>query len=426
MTPESIVEQRPRSAPAAPDPRAVSPTAACDTTRRDLTALFDPRTVAVVGASDDPAKYGNWLATRMLRGPRPVFLVNARRPTVLGRTAWPTLTAVGEAIDLAVIAVPAAGFEKAVDDAIRARVKAVVAFTAGLGEVGGDARVRQDALVGRLRSAGTVLLGPNCLGVLDNTTALDATVDDFPSGTVSIISQSGNIAIDISAHLAAQGLGVARFASLGNGADLDAADLIDSCVEHEGTRAIALYCEGFGDGREFARAAARAADAGKPIVLLSVGGSAASARGAASHTGSMVTPTVVLESVCRATGVELVSTPYQMAVLLQALIRTRLPRNRRVTVLADGGGHASVASDYLNSVGLAVEQLSPALAATLAAELPPTASVCNPIDVACGGEQDITCFAGPRSTDDACAGRRVDDGILRRLRRQLRPGDATR
>ncbi|MFE7423473.1 acetate--CoA ligase family protein [Rhodococcus sp. NPDC057529] len=364
-------------------------------TRRDLTALFAPSSIAIVGASNDPAKYGNWLAVRALRDAdtRPAYLINKTRSTILGHPARPALTDLGGPVDLAVIAVPAAGFDEAVEDAITSGVKAIVAITAGLGESGADGLARQNALVARLREADIAMLGPNCLGVLDNTTGLDATVNEFRPGSVSIISQSGNVAIDLAEHFSEQGLGVARFASLGNCADLDVADLIDSCVDHEGTEAIAVYCEGFKDGRKFARAAARAADAGKPVVLLSVGRGAASTRGAASHTGSLVTSNVVLEAVCEATGTELVSSPFEMANLLQVLVRTRPPAGSRVAVPADGGGHASLASDSLEEAGLRVEEFSADLAERVAGELPPTAAVSNPIDVAGGGEQDITCFA---------------------------------
>ncbi|MFD1210704.1 acetate--CoA ligase family protein [Arthrobacter sp. GCM10027362] len=349
--------------------------------------------IAVVGASNDPAKYGNWLASRALAGSRPAYLVNKTRASVLGRRAYPTLADVGEPVDLVLIAVPAAGFYDALDEAINAQVKAVVAVTAGLGEAGERERLRQEAVVRRLREAGISLLGPNCLGVLDHTTGLDATVNDFPSGSISIISQSGNVAIDVAGHFSGLGLGVARFASLGNCADLDVSDLIDSCVDHGGTEAIGVYCEGFQDGRKFAHAAARAAEAGKPVVLLSVGRGAASARGAASHTGSMVTSGVVLDAVCEATGTELVSSPNEMANLLQALVRTNPLTGRRVAVLADGGGHASLAGDSLEDAGLQVEEFSPEMQTQVAAELPPTAAVSNPIDIAGGGEQDITCFS---------------------------------
>ena len=377
---------------------------------RDLTALFSPESIAIVGASNHPGKYGNWLSVRALRGTREVHLINRTSPSVLGRATSPSLTAVGSKVDLAIVAVPAAAFEGAIQDAIDARVGAIVAITSGLGEAGPQAAAQQRALVRRVRAAGIALVGPNCMGLLDTTSGLDVTVNDFVPGSVSIISQSGNLALDIGGHLADLGMGVARFVSLGNSADVDAADLIDSCVQHEGTEAIAVYCEGFGDGRKFARAVARAHTAGKPVVLLSVGRGAASTRGAASHTGSMVTSSVVLEAMCASTGAELVSTPRQMAVLMQALVRCKAPIGRRVAVLADGGGHGSLMSDCLEGVGMHVEQFGADLVARAAAELPPTATTINPVDVAGGGEQDITCF--PRIVDVLASSKESDALVL--------------
>lgn len=360
---------------------------------RDLSPLFDPAAVAVVGASDDERKYGNWLAKRLLPGRRPVHLVNSHRTTVLGRRTVASLQAIGEPVDLALLAVPASGFTAAVDDALRARVKAVVGITAGLGELGGAHLRAQQELVSRMRASGTMLLGPNCLGLLDHTTGLNACIDDFPVGDIALISQSGNIALEIGRRMAACGLGLSRFVSMGNQADLDLVDLLRSCAEHPGTRAIAIYCEGFGDGREFARAAHAAVRRGTPVVLLGVGASAAAARGAASHTGAMTSPARVVGAACADAGIELVSSPTEMVDVLQALAHRRPSPRPRVVVLADGGGHGAVASDLLESRGLRVDPLSEPLRDLLATQLPARASVANPVDVAGAGEADLSTFA---------------------------------
>ncbi|MFI8520789.1 CoA-binding protein [Streptomyces sp. NPDC085481] len=141
---------------------------------RDMTALFDPRSVAVVGASDDPAKYGHAVAAQALRAPgrRPVHLVNRRGGTVLGRTAATSLGELGEPLDLVVISVPGAGFETAVDDALACGAKAIVAITTGFAEAGPAGLARQRAVAERVRAAGAVLVDPNCPGVADNTTEL--------------------------------------------------------------------------------------------------------------------------------------------------------------------------------------------------------------------------------------------------------------
>lgn len=357
-----------------------------------LTHLFNPGSLAIVGASDEASKYGNWLATRAVQGLRPTYLVNARRATVLGRRAAPSLVALGEQVDLAVLAVPAALFEDAVDDALEAGVRVIVGITAGLGELGPKHRTRQQLLVDRVRSSGARLLGPNCLGVLDHSTGLQASINEFPRGHVALISQSGNVALDIAARLSADTMGVSRFVSVGNQADIDVTELVDSCGVHAETHAIAVYCEGFPDGRAFARAALRAVEGGKPVVLLTVGGSAASQRGAATHTGALVTSQDVVRAACRAAGCELVSSPAELVTLLQGLTRTRTPAGRRMAVLADGGGHASLAADALIACGLTVDPLPKSLREQVSATLASAALVQNPIDIAGAGEKDIDCF----------------------------------
>lgn len=359
---------------------------------RSLDCLFDPRSIAIVGASDNPDKYGNWLAQRALRANRPAHLVNAARATVLGVPTVRTLRDINGQVDLVVLAVPASGFAAAVEDALAVGARAIVAITSGLGELGGEHLRAQQRMVGQVRDAGAVLLGPNCFGLLDHSTGLDVCANDLPSGSVALISQSGNVAIDIASRLASYDLGVSRFVSVGNQSDIDIAELVDSCAGHDATTMIALYCDGFTDGRRFARAAARAVATGKPVVLLTVGRGAGSMRAAASHTGSLVTSVAVTEAMCAAAGIEQVANPAQMAHLLQAFARTTPPKGRRVGILADGGGHAALASDALEWQGLAVEPFTAATQLALAAQLPASAGTSNPIDIAGAGEKDIDCF----------------------------------
>ena len=379
-------------------PRAVPVTAHAPPTSRDLGCLFDPRAVAVVGASDDVRKYGNWLARRALAARKPAYLVNPMRDEVLGKPAWPSLQAVPGPVDMAVLAVPAHGFAQAVDDALAAGVKVIVGVTSGLGELGGEQLRHQRAIVERVRNAGARLLGPNCLGVIDHSTGLDACINAFPVGHVALISQSGNLALDIGTRLGSYQMGVSRFASIGNQADITVEDLVESCSTDEQTAAIGLYCEGFADGRAFVAAAAKAAEAGRPVVVLTVGRSSASARGAASHTGSMVTSEEVVSAACKTAGAELVRTPAELVDLLQAITRTSRPGGDRVAVFADGGGHAAIAADALESRGLRVPPLSSALQHKVAAYLPSYAGTSNPIDVAGAGEKDLGSFSAVAAT----------------------------
>ena len=359
---------------------------------RDLEPLFAPRSVAIVGASDDPAKWGNWLGRGALRGEhrRPVYLVNRNGGTILDRPAYASLHDLPDAPELVVIAVPAAAFEQAVDDALAVGARALVGITAGLGELGPEAQVRERALVERVRAAGAMLLGPNCLGVFDATSDLGLASNEFPPGSIGLISQSGNLALELGILARAADMGFSRFASVGNQADVDLAELVASFAAHEGTELIAVYAEDFSDGRAFVDAAAAAS---VPVILLTVGRSDASIRAAVSHTGALVSDVSVVEAACRSAGAHLVSTPGEMIDLAQALLRARPLAGPRVAVVGDGGGHGAIACDVAATAGLELPLLSPELAGLLAASLPHTAATRNPVDLAGGGEQDFFSYA---------------------------------
>jgi len=355
---------------------------------RDLRPLFDPVSIAVIGASEDPRKWGNWLARRALRGERrrTVHLVNRAGSEVLGRRALASLAELSEPVELVVIAVPALALERAVEDALAAGARAIVAISAGT-------TPEQDRrIAARVRAAGAVLVGPNCLGIFDSGAELELASNDLPAGTIAMISQSGNLALEVGLLAHEAGLGFSRFVSLGNQADLEAHELIDDLAFHERTRAIALYLEDFRDGRAFARAAARAREAGKPVVLLAVAAGEATARAVRSHTGALASDERAIDAACEAAGIEWVRTPGELVDLIQGLTRAVPPAGRRVAVLADGGGHGGVAAALAAAQGLQLPELTEQTVARLRAELPATAACSNPIDLAGGGEQDIRTF----------------------------------
>lgn len=360
---------------------------------RDLRPLFDPRSVAVLGASGDPFKWGYWLARGALKGVhrRSVHLVNRGGGEILGQRALRSLAELPGPVELVVVAVPADGFEGAIDQALAAGAKAIVGISAGLGETGPEGLARERAAVERVRAAGAVLLGPNCMGLLDAEAELDIGWNELPRGPIALVSQSGNVALELGLMLEGYGLGFSRFASLGNQADLEAAELVEALADHASTRVITLYLEDFRDGRAFAAAAVRATSAGKPVVLLSAGVSEASARAARSHTGALVSDLAAVDAACRAAGVLRVSTPRELVDLAQALRAGPQPRGRRVGIVGDGGGHGVIAADVAAASGLEVPPLSDALAARIGERLPARAATRNPVDMA-GGEQDFHAY----------------------------------
>ncbi|TML22721.1 MAG: acetate--CoA ligase family protein [Actinobacteria bacterium] len=363
--------------------------------KRDLRPLFAPRTVAVVGASADPSKWGNVLARGALRGARrrTVFLVNRAGGEILGEPAYTSLGDLPVAPELAVLCVPAAGFAQVADEALAIGTRAIVGITSGLGEHDEQGRQVEAAVAERVRAAGAVLLGPNCLGVFDAGEKLDLGWSELPPGPVALVSQSGNLALELARLATASGLGFSRFASLGNQADLVAADFLDELATHEPSRVIALYLEDFRDGRAFVDAARGAVDRGTRVLLLSGGVSRAGGRAAFSHTGALVSDPRAIEAACRAGGIVRVETPRQLVDAAQALLSGRFPRGRRVAVYADGGGHGIIAGDVLAAAGFEVPGLSEATTTALREHLPHTASVANPIDFAGGGERGLVSYA---------------------------------
>ena len=358
---------------------------------RDLRPLFEPRSVAIVGASNDPAKWGQWLARDALRGAhrRRIFLVNRRGGEVLGQPSYRSLSELPEPAELVVVAVPTSGFEETVDAALEAGTRAIVAITAGLGETGEDGRRREAAVVARVREAGAVLVGPNCLGVYDAAAELVLGTEGVVPGPIGFVSQSGNLGLEVSLLAADVGLGLSRFASVGNQADLDVATVVRALALHESTRVIAAYCEDFRDGREFARAAA---GAGKPVLVLAGGASVAGARAAGSHTGALVSGSSAVDAMCRAAGCLRVRTPRELVELASVLLGPVRPGGKRLAVVSDGGGSAVVAADLAPTFGLELPRLSAELSGRLADVLPAGAGATNPVDFAGAGEQDLRSY----------------------------------
>ncbi|MGN6798466.1 MAG: acetate--CoA ligase family protein [Gaiellaceae bacterium] len=354
--------------------------------KRDLRPLFEPRSLAIVGVSADPGKWGYWFARDAARGlhRRSVHLIGRSGGELHGLPVLQSLAELPESPELVVLSVPAAGLADAVDESLAVGAKAIVAIAAGVGEE------RERRIVERVRAAGAVLLGPNCLGVFDAAGELDLASNPLPSGPIGFVSQSGNIALETGLLLADVGLGFSRLASIGNQADLDVTDVLRDLAAHDGTKAIGVYCEDFRDGRAFAEAARTA---GKPVVLLTVGQTEASTRAARSHTGALTSSLDAVDAACRAAGVHRVATPRSLVETLQALLSAERPRGRRVAVVGDGGGYGAVACDLLGAHDLELPVLSDVVQHTLRSSLPATAATANPVDLAGAGEQDAFSFS---------------------------------
>lgn len=377
----------------------------------DLTVFTDPRSVAVVGASADPAKWGYWLARGALRGRdrREVHLVNAGRAVIDGAPSVAGLDELASAPELVVLCAPARTIPSVVEQALARGTRGFLGITAGLDDAMGEPGYER-RLAARVREAGARMVGPNCLGLYDAANRLELAWGSFTPGSLAIVSQSGQLGLEIAGLAAHAGLGVARFVSVGNQVDVTAAELLDDLVDHEETRAVVLYLESFTDGRGLVETMTRLREAGKPVVVLTVGASEASRVAARSHTGALTAATDVVAAACRAAGAVLVDTPVQAVDLAHLLVGSPLPRGRRVAVVSDSGGQGAIAADTLSRHGLVVPALSTGTAAHLESLLPPAAAVGNPVDLAGAGEQDLSTYA--RVVDVIAGSGEVDTVVM--------------
>lgn len=365
---------------------------------RDLRPLFDPRSIAVVGASADVSKWGGDIACRLACNEtrRTVYLVNRKGGEILGRPAYRSLSELPEAPEMVMLSMPAVAFEETLDEALAMGARALVAIFAGLGETGPAGREREREAARRIRAAGALMIGPNCMGAADTTVGFQGVAYlDVPAGHIGFISQSGAMGEEFSMRARQAGVGFSRYVSLGNQADVTIADVLRSYAGHQATWVIAVYAEELRGGREVARAAADVAAAGKPVVLLAPGRSAAGTRAARSHTGSLAPDAVVLDAVCDAAGIVRVDDPGQLFETTLGFLHTvslagagvegapRLPAGRRVAIVTEGGGHGGVAADAAVSAGLLVPPLSPATLERVREAHPPSTGV-NPVDFAIG------------------------------------------
>jgi acyl-CoA synthetase (NDP forming) len=353
----------------------------------DLAPLFAPRSVAVLGVSRNPAKLGYSLLKNVLEGGfgGAVHPVNPSGEPILGVPTVRAIEALPEQVDLALVSLPAPAVPAAITALAARGVRAAVVLSSGFGEVDADGRDSQAALLAEARRVGLRLVGPNCMGVYSAPARLNGTYFwDLPrlAGGISVVSQSGAYGGLIFRHLGSRGLGVARFLSIGNQADVDIAEVIEWLVDDPATTLIGCFVEALRDGPRFLTAAERAAGR-KPIVMLKGGRSNAGRRAAGSHTGSLAGAWEVYRAACASGRVVLAEETEEFFDAIETLVAipTRRPLARRVAVLTVSGGPSVIAADTAEREGLEVPTLGEATRTALRALVAPFAAVGNPVDL---------------------------------------------
>lgn len=365
-----------------------------------LDHLFRPRSVAILGASDDANRISGRPVRYLLEGgfKGEIYPVNPNRETVQGLKAYPTLADTPGVPDVALLAVPAALTEQAVRDCVSRGVNAAVIFSAGYAESGGDGLAIQKNITEIARAGGLRLLGPNCLGIFNPqigfygtfTQSLDR---EMPSaGPLGIISQSGAYGSHI-AYLARQrGIGINYWITTGNEADIDVAESLEWMAGQPDIKVIMAYVEGVRDGDRFRRALELARVNRKPIVMMKVGRSDVGAKAASSHTASLAGSDAVYDAVFKQYGVHRAATTEEQINIAYACVRGVFPRGNKLGVVTLSGGAGVLISDAAERYGLDVAPM-PAAAQKTLKELLPFASVENPVDTTAQALNDMNLLA---------------------------------
>lgn len=355
-----------------------------------LDALFRARSVALIGASTDPNCVGRQILDNLVefgyRGR--AYAVNPKATEISGVPCYPSVRAIAEPVELAVLVVPRAAVLPVVEECIAKGVGALVVITAGFRELNEEGARLEAQLRERAAQAGIPLLGPNCMGLFNAAPdiRLNLTFSPVPPrpGHVAFLSQSGALGAAVLSLAEGTGLGFSLFASLGNEAGVNHRDILAYAAADPLTRVLVLYLETFSHAPEFLRVA-RAVTRQKPVVCLKGGRTESGARAARSHTGALATSARAFEAVLRQSGVLLVDTTKEMLDVAGTFARASLPRGRRVRVLTNAGGPGVLAADSLVRRGLELPPLEAAPQAALRKFVPPQAPLRNPVDLTVAG-----------------------------------------
>jgi acetyltransferase len=377
--------------------------------RTTIDRMLCPRSIAVVGASNNPHKRGHHAVRELLSSgyPHPVYPVNPNESEVLGLPAYPAVAAIDAPVDLAFIATPAESLPAVLADCGVAGVAGAVVVAVGFAETGEAGQRRQRETLAAARRHGVRLIGPNTSGFFNLSEAVNLVgVPQVPPGSLGLISQSGTILLSvIEAARRAGGTGLDLYVGVGNESDVGYPELLDHLTATAQIRAVLVHAEGFRRGRETLAAVTRAA-ARKPVVVLKPGRTTAGVRSARSHTGAVAGDAAVAAAALRAAGATWLDREDELLPVAAALAGWPAPPGGRTAILADGGGHATIAADAVTEAPhLRLAELTGTTRQQLRGLLGPHASVTNPVDVAGATDADPARFA------DAAAAILDDPGV---------------
>lgn len=361
-----------------------------------LAEVLYPDSIAIIGASKDQTKRGFRSIQKLLADgyAGAIYPVNPKEPEILGLKCYPSIADVPGPVDLALVCTPAQTLPDIITRCGKKGVKGAVVLAGGFAEAGAEGKRIEDQMVDAAKAYGVRIIGPNTSGVFNTHKACNIVgFSNVKQGEIGLLSQSGNMALSLVTEAEANGhMGLSTYVGVGNESDVQFHEYLDYFASDENTSVIIAYVEGLKQGRDFLDALRRVARQ-KPVVIYKSGRTSAGRSSAKSHTGALAGDYAVSEGVLRQAGAILVHKSDEILSIAEALSLAEPLKSRRVAVLADGGGHATIAADALTEHGLVLARLSAQTQRRLAAILPPAAALTNPVDVAGGTDSDPAVFA---------------------------------
>jgi len=353
--------------------------------------LFNPRSVALVGASKDPRKWGFNILNTLIKGGYQgnIYPVNPTEDQILGLKVYNSIDDIPVTPDLAVIVVPPPSVSQVIRECVDKGVPSGIIITAGFAELGENGARLQQEMVTIARDGGMILVGPNCNGIMNPQQKLHIQFVEFfaPPGPIAVVAQSGNVLDSVVRQVMIRGLGCSLCIASGNEADLHIEDYLAYLGEDPNTKVILSYIEGFKDGRRFIEVA-REVSRKKPIVMVKVGKTEAGARAAMSHTASVVGSDAVFDAVCAQSGVIRARNLDELVHTGVALLQQPLPRGRRVGIVTGGGGWGVLTADACTELGLEVVTLPEDTIRELDTVMPAWWNRGNPVDLVAGRSRE--------------------------------------
>jgi len=358
--------------------------------------IFKAESVAIIGASKDETKRG-YQDIKILLDEKydgPIYPVNPDEKTILGLKCYKSVLDIPGQIDLALITTPTHTVKNILGELGEKNAAGAVVLTEGFGELGEEGKRFEEEIVKIARENGIRIIGPNTTGIISVHKGLNLVgLQDVPQGSIALLTQSGNIALNLVTEAGLKSeMGFSHYVGVGNEADIKFHEYLEYFTEDPDTKVILMYVEGLRDGRKFLQQASRTTQV-KPIVIYKSGRSVKGSKVVGSHTGALAGISAVSQTAFKRAGIIEVNHPGEMFPVAESLALLPMLKENSIAILADGGGHATIAADYLTEAGIKLPELEEKTREKLAAILPVNASLTNPIDVAGGTDKNPGIFA---------------------------------